>query len=99
MSYIPTDGVRAAASDIADAGRFILADPALPDVASVVVDIYNHTPTSAGAGGVGARSALRSVIVPLRAYAYMRKHPWALWLGIAAVVGIPFFLGYSTRRK
>ena len=35
----------------------------------------------------------------LSAYGFYRKHPWILPVGIAAVIGIPFALGYTLGKR
>lgn len=40
--------------------------------------------------GVG----LRHVAAPLRAAVYTREHPWVFAASVAALVGVPFVLGY-----
>lgn len=37
---------------------------------------------------------LRKAMLPLRAYVYAEQHPWAYPAAAAAVVGLPFLLGY-----
>src|SRR5262249_35161606 len=42
-------------------------------------------------GGVGLHSAMG----PLRAYVYAQRNPWVYGLAIAALIGIPMYIGYE----
>lgn len=46
------------------------------------------------AGGVGLRQFMPGV----RAYVYSQQHKWAIPVAVAAVVGIPFLIGYAFGR-
>lgn len=46
------------------------------------------------AGGVG----LRKVMPGVRAYVYSQEHKWVIPAAVAAVVGIPFLIGYALGR-
>ncbi len=45
-------------------------------------------------GGIG----VDNVAVALRGYVYAQENPWVVPVAIAAVVGIPFFLGYMMGK-
>lgn len=47
------------------------------------------------AGGVGLRSAMPA----FRAYVYAQRNPWVYPLLMAAVVGLPLYLGYELGRQ
>lgn len=76
-------------------------DPYLPEVACRFNQLAsinaNQTPGACTdtppnlAGGVG----LRNVIVPLRAYVYAQEHKWVYPVAVAAIIGIPLFVGYQ----
>lgn len=95
------DSFRDRAEAVIEAGKLILKDPALPRVAGLVVDIYKLTPASPSMGAAvkGGKSALEAAVPALRAYRYTLKNPWSKWTGIAAVLGIPFLLGYFMGSK
>lgn len=42
---------------------------------------------------------LKAPVVAMRAYVYAEKNPWAYPVAAAAVVGVPFLLGYLVGRK
>ena len=48
---------------------------------------------------VAENLGLKKVAKPLRAYVWYRKNPWILPVGIAAVIGIPFALGYAFGKR
>lgn len=84
----------------------VASDPYLAEVVCHVQQLKNidHgepvavcVPTPDGIqtpGGVG----LRNAIVPLRAYVYAQENKWVYPLVIAAVLGIPMWLGYEFGR-
>lgn len=45
-------------------------------------------------GGVG----LRNAIGPLRAYVYAQQNKWVYPLAIAAIIGLPMWIGYELGR-
>lgn len=75
----------------------ILDDPALPQVATIVMDLHDLEPkTPAGAPSPGL--GLNKLVMPLKAYRYTRRHWWAMPAAIGVVVGVPFLLGYSMGK-
>lgn len=85
------------ASDVAN-------DPYLPEVICRIQQLKNIergetvtvcTEAPEGiAGGVGLRNAM----VPLRAYVYAQQNTWVYPLAIAAILGIPMWLGYELGK-
>jgi hypothetical protein len=61
---------------------------------TVEVPTCTQTPLNTK-GGVGVVGAIR----PLRGAAYVYQHPTVVALGIAAVVSIPYLLGYVHGRR
>lgn len=57
------------------------------------VGVCAQTPDGA-VGGVG----LRNAIPVLRAYVYAQQNKWVYPLAVAALVGIPMFIGYEIGR-
>jgi hypothetical protein len=45
-------------------------------------------------GGIG----LRRTIQPLRAYVYAEQRPWVYPVAVAAIVGLPLFIGYQLGK-
>lgn len=79
-------------------GVRILADPALPDVIKVATEIADlqtgpsgRTPNAPGVG-------LSDLVAPMRAYAYVLRHPWVPWVAGAGVFLVPFLLGMATMK-
>lgn len=79
----------------------VVADPYLSETVCHVQQLAEHektgrivtacAPTRDGlTGGVG----LRKVVKPLRAYVYAEQNPWVYPAAAAAVIGVPFLLGY-----
>lgn len=78
--------------------KTILDDPALPKVASIVVELHNLEPP--GPGGLPAPGiGLNKLVVPLKAYIYTRRHKWAFPLAVFVGLGVPFLLGYAAGRR
>jgi hypothetical protein len=46
------------------------------------------------AGGVGLRNAM----TPLRAYVYAQQNKWVYPLAVAAILGIPMWVGYELGK-
>jgi hypothetical protein len=53
-----------------------------------------ETPDGYG-GGVGLHTAMPA----LRAYVYAQANPWVYPVAIAAILGIPLYIGYELGRK
>lgn len=87
----------------------ILDDPYFPEVTKLVLELQeiekkkrkpSSKPTRLGAippptKGVG----LYRVVKPLRAFIYTQKNPWILPVAIAAMLGLPFLLGYAVGKR
>jgi hypothetical protein len=80
-----------------EAAKLILEDPALPQVTKRVIALHKleQVPGKPAVKGVG----LKRVVPLLGAYYMTRVHKWILPVGIAAVLGLPFLLGYGLGRK
>ena len=74
-------------------------DPYLPQVLDLASQIaaLNTGPTGSdpGAPGIG----LVDFVAPLKTYVYVKKNPWAPYLGVALLLGAPFALGYAIGRR
>jgi hypothetical protein len=57
-----------------------------------VPDCYSLAP---GQGGIGVEAAIK----PLRAAVYVYQHPIIVWLGLTAVLAVPFIAGYVVGRS
>ncbi len=57
--------------------------------------IPNCAVTPEGRGGIGVDKAIR----PLRAGVYVYRKPITVWLGLTAVLTVPFLIGYAVGRK
>mgnify|MGYP001559931932 FL=1 len=79
-------------SNTLDATKALLDDPALPEVASLVIKLNKIEP-----GGIGI--GLKRVVPPLRLYVKTRENPWLGYAIIAGIIGGPFLLGYLFGRK
>lgn len=83
----------------------IASDPYLPEVICHIeqlAQIKRREPVKACAaipagrpGGIG----LGKGMIPLRAYVYAERNPWAWPVGIGAALGIPMLLGYVLGKK
>jgi hypothetical protein len=90
-------------SDVANAVQYILEDPALPQVAGLLIELHNlsgpssvHNVTQAAhAVGIG----LNKAIVPLQLVVQVKKNPILGYLTIGAVLAIPFMLGYLLGKR
>ena len=51
--------------------------------------------TPLGQKGIGVEQAIR----PLRAAVYVGRNPSVVWLGAAAIVGVPLLLGYMLGKR
>lgn len=82
----------------------VASDPYLPEVAcriqqlqavdrGQVVGECAETPDNLP-GGVGLRTAMPA----LRAYVYAQQNKWVYPVAIAAILGIPFWIGYELGR-
>lgn len=93
-------GALAQAGGALGTGAKVIQDPYLPEVLCRVNQLAEIeagtkvTPCPAMAPGRAGGIGLRKVVAPLRAYVYAEQHPWVYPLGIAAVIGIPFLIGY-----
>lgn len=82
----------------------VAEDPYLPEVichADQLVAIEHQKPVPAcqeiPAGLVGG-AGLRKLVVPLRYLVYAEQNPWVYPVAIAAVLGLPFLLGYALGK-
>lgn len=83
----------------------VLSDPYLSEAACYVSQlsaIENKTPMPVcqrlppgRTGGIG----LRKVLPAMRGYVFAEQHPLVKPLAVAAVLGVPFLLGYLAGRR
>ena len=84
----------------------LLSDPALPEVACRVGQLYaieNKKPVppcpnlarSSNVGGVG----LRKAVPILRALVFAEQNPWVKPVAVGAVLGLPLLLGYILGKR
>lgn len=75
------------------AASYVLEDPALPQVAGILINLHGIEVTRSGpaAKGVG----LSGLVTPLAVYAETRKNPLLVPLAVGLIIGLPFFLGYA----
>lgn len=79
----------------------VASDPYMPEVLCRVQQLHQinaHQPVSACANtpmGIGGGVGLERAIRPLRAFVYAEQHKWVYVVAIAALVGIPFLIGYE----
>lgn len=92
-------------SQVLDSAMHVVEDPALPEVACRVNQLWAienkrtvpacpKTSTTLR-GGVG----LRQVLIPMRGVVYAQQHPWVKPAAVAAVLGVPFLIGYLVGRS
>lgn len=82
----------------------VATDPYIPEIVCRVqqlkqigsnqpVQVCTDTPDTV-VGGVGIRSAMPA----LRAYVFAQQNPWVYPVAIAAILGIPLWIGYELGR-
>ncbi len=79
----------------------VLEDPALPEVLDLVQQVVDLETSSGGGGGGGASGpgvGLSDAITPLRAYLFVRRHPWVPYAAAFGVVAVPFLIGILVGR-
>lgn len=83
----------------AGAAAYIVADPALGQVAGLIEQLHNLQPqTSPGVPGPGV--GLGDLIFPLQVYVAFKQNPIVIGsLVVGAIVGIPMFIGYMLGKK
>jgi len=59
------------------------------------VPVPNCTPQPPGRNGIGVEKAIK----PLRAAAYAYQHPVVVWLGLTAILVVPFLAGVAVGRS
>jgi hypothetical protein len=97
-------GIVSTVTDIVVTAAQVAQDPYFPEIVCRVGQIAaasNNRPPGVCSTTPSVQSGLglARVMPPLRAYAYAEAHPWVYPLGIAAVVGIPFLLGYLVAKE
>jgi hypothetical protein len=80
-----------------DSVKVILDDPALPQVTGIVMDLH-RLEQPGGKGDSIKGIGLKRLVTPLKAYRYTRQHSWALPVAMAAVVALPFAIGYALGK-
>lgn len=82
----------------------IASDPYLPEVVCRLAQLKAiESGTTAAActdtadnlpGGVG----LRNAVAPLRAYVYAQQNKWVYPVALAAIIGLPMWIGYELGK-
>lgn len=83
----------------------VASDPYLSEVVCRIGQLKNidhgeavatctNTPAGAG-GGIG----LRNAIPALRAYVYAQQNTWVYPVAVAAIIGLPLWLGYEIGKS
>lgn len=123
---LSTEDVASAASDvfrrgksilqgsggILQATKYILEDPALPEIATQVIKLHNlqqnatyyKTISSApkalhGPPGVVPGIGLRDIVTPLKMYVKFKEQPILGYAALAGVLAVPFLLGYFVGKR
>lgn len=94
------------ASDIANRTAQVIGDPALPEVLSLVKQLYvleTSRPKAGGGTSTGpidyrAGVGLSAAVMPLKVVLYVRKNPWVVPAAVAGLLGLPLMLGFSLGR-
>jgi hypothetical protein len=108
MPYERKQALGMSAAEVVDAISDLsraLTDPYLPEAICRVKQLYQiktgqtiavcaKTPMNR-IGGIGIKKA----IMPMRGVVYAEQRPWVYPLAVAAVVGVPFFLGYLFGKR
>lgn len=95
-----------AVGPIVDMASKLVSDPALPEVSCMVGQLWsieNGKPVvpcpsmvrSTRRGGIG----LREAVPAMRAWVFAKQNPWVKPVAAAAVLGVPFLLGFLFGRK
>jgi hypothetical protein len=82
----------------------VASDPYMPEIIcriqqlkqigrNEVPQICADTPST-----VASSVGLQSAVPALRAYVYAQQNPWVYPAAIAAIIGLPFWLGYELGR-
>jgi hypothetical protein len=100
MAYSATGGLMSTAS----AATAIAADPNLPVIVDLVLQLQSIEKDKASSGSAGAASSgvgLRNVVGPLRMFVAVQKRPWIVPVVTIGVLGAVFAGGYlvSERRR
>lgn len=102
-----TRGMRPAMGDLASVlstAADVASDPYLPEVVCRIQQLKNIDRGEAVAvcaespDGVSGGVGLRNAMGPLRAYVYAQQNKWVYPLAVAAILGIPMWIGYEIGR-
>lgn len=95
MSYSRVSGV----TTVLNAVTAITTDPALPTVANLVMELRSleakGDTTVSTQPGIG----LKRIVTPLRYYVTYRRNPILGYAAVAAILGLPFLLGYKMGKR
>ena len=108
MSYERKQGLGMSVAELASATSSLtraLTDPYLPEAICRAKQLYaiqtgskpsSCTPTPLNlTGGVGIKKAIR----PMRGVVYAEQHRWVYPAAVAAILGVPFVLGYLIGKR
>lgn len=80
--------------------KAIALDPAFPQVVTRVQTLYDLAPTSTTTTSSGTYTSKLAVLIkPLDALIYLRRNPWAFWLGAAGIVAVIGGIGYRMGQR
>lgn len=88
------------AKDYGEITKYVLEDPALPQVKALVAQLRAIEVARAPKGvapdkvkGIG----LQAGVYPLQAFVAYRERPWLLPVALAAIFAVPFYLGRASK--
>lgn len=84
---------------VVQATSAILDDPALPKVTGLIMEINSLQPPARPGSSKPAGIGLKYAVAPLKAYKFALQNKWAAPAAAVVLLGIPFFIGYSLRRR
>lgn len=85
------------AGGILDSAKVILEDPALPEITGYILELSQLEQRAPKKGGAPSKTkgvGLKRIVVPLKYYVAYRKNPLIGYIALAAILGLPFMLGY-----
>jgi len=95
--YRAQGGVLDTAGQALQAAGKVIEDPALPEVTRLVLRL--NATTKGGAKVPAKGIGLSSAVTPLKGFLFYRENPWVVPVGILAVLGAPFYMGYLFGKK
>lgn len=104
IKYLPeAQKALKAAPDALKAVRAVLEDPYLPQVTKRILKLQEiesrRKVVTAKPPAKGPGIGLSAAVKPLDAFIAYRQRPWLLAVVVAALVGIPWYVGYRMGRR